>query len=62
MKKKRGFAGMSSEKQRAIASLGGVSAHKQGTAHEFNSTEARVAGRKGGAPKHKRNIAGSDKK
>jgi general stress protein YciG len=34
--------------QRAIASKGGRAAHAQGVAHEFNSAEAREAGRKGG--------------
>lgn len=46
--KKRGFATMSPEKQRAIASKGGREAHRQGTAHEFSSEEARAAGRLGG--------------
>ena len=45
---KRGFASMSDEKQRQIASKGGKAAHKKGTAHEFSSEEARVAGKKGG--------------
>lgn len=44
----RGFAAMSSEKQKQIASEGGRAAHKQGVAHEWNSDEARKAGRKGG--------------
>jgi general stress protein YciG len=42
---KRGFASMDEEKQRAIASKGGRAAHEKGTAHEFNSEEAREAGR-----------------
>ena len=45
---KRGFAGMSSEKQREIASKGGKAAHRKGTAHEWNSKEAAEAGRRGG--------------
>src|SRR5258707_4750851 len=45
---KRGFASMDSSKQREIASKGGRAAHAKGTAHEFTSDEARVAGRKGG--------------
>jgi len=45
---KRGFASMDSAKQREIASKGGRAAHAKGTAHEFSSEEARVAGRKGG--------------
>lgn len=44
----RGFAAMSPEKQREIASEGGRAAHQQGVAHEWNSEEARLAGRKGG--------------
>jgi general stress protein YciG len=44
----RGFAGMDGEKQREIASKGGHAAHEKGTAHEFDSEEAREAGRKGG--------------
>jgi hypothetical protein len=42
---KRGFASMNPEKQRLIASKGGREAHRQGTAHEFSSEEARAAGR-----------------
>jgi general stress protein YciG len=45
---KRGFASMDPTKQREIASKGGRAAHAKGTAHEFTSDEARVAGRKGG--------------
>jgi general stress protein YciG len=45
---KRGFASMDTSKQREIASKGGRAAHAKGTAHEFTSDEARVAGRKGG--------------
>lgn len=45
---KRGFASMDPSKQKEIASKGGRAAHAKGTAHEFTSDEARVAGRKGG--------------
>ena len=45
---KRGFASMDPQRQREIASLGGKPAHASGKAHEFNSSEAREAGRKGG--------------
>lgn len=45
---KRGFASMDPNKQREIASKGGRAAHAKGTAHEFTTDEARVAGRKGG--------------
>lgn len=44
----RGFASMDPERQREIASEGGRAAHVKGTAHEFDSEEARQAGRKGG--------------
>jgi uncharacterized protein len=44
----RGFAGMDDDKQREIASKGGKAAHEKGTAHEWDSEEAREAGRKGG--------------
>jgi general stress protein YciG/hemerythrin-like domain-containing protein len=45
---KRGFAAMSPQQQREIARRGGQAAHKKGTAHEFTSDEARIAGHKGG--------------
>lgn len=45
---KRGFASMDPQRQREIASLGGKAAHASGKAHEFNTAEAREAGRKGG--------------
>lgn len=44
----RGFASMDRGKQKEIASKGGKAAHAKGTAHEFDSDEARNAGRKGG--------------
>src|SRR5690348_10430132 len=44
----RGFASMDRGKQREIASKGGKAAHAKGTAHEFDSGEAREAGRRGG--------------
>jgi general stress protein YciG len=44
----RGFASMDPNKQKEIASKGGRAAHAKGTAHEFDSNEAREAGRKGG--------------
>lgn len=45
---KRGFAAMDEAQQRSIASKGGQAAHQKGTAHEFDSEEARRAGQKGG--------------
>src|SRR3954462_9111698 len=47
-KERRGFASMSPEKQREIASKGGRAAHEKGTAHEWTADEARAAGRGGG--------------
>ncbi len=47
-KSARGFASMDQAKQKEIASKGGRAAHAKGTAHEFDSSEARAAGRKGG--------------
>jgi general stress protein YciG len=48
----RGFASMDRDKQRAIASKGGKTAHQKGTAHQWTSEEAREAGRKGGRATH----------
>ena len=45
---RRGFAAMEPERQRKIASQGGKAAHASGNAHQFNTVEAREAGRKGG--------------
>lgn len=45
---RRGFAGMDAAKQREIAAKGGRAAHRSGNAHEFDSEEARAAGRAGG--------------
>jgi general stress protein YciG len=47
-KSRRGFAAMSPERQREIASQGGRAAHQQGVAHQWTADEAREAGRKGG--------------
>ena len=47
-KSRRGFASMDEARQREIASKCGRAAHAKGTAHEFDSNEARAAGRKGG--------------
>jgi general stress protein YciG len=45
---RRGLASMDAAKRSAIASLGGVAAHKARTAHEWTPETAAVAGRKGG--------------
>lgn len=50
----RGFASMSPEKKREIASKGGKAAHALGTAHEWTSEEAQEAGRKGGSISRRR--------
>jgi general stress protein YciG len=39
---------MNPAQQREIASKGGKAAHKKGTAHQFTSESAKIAGRKGG--------------
>ena len=56
---KRGFASMDPQRQREIASLGGKAAHASGRAHEFNSAEAREAGRKGGRAGRRKSAEGS---
>jgi general stress protein YciG len=45
----RGFAAMTPERRREIASAGGKAAQALGSGHRFNAAEARVAGAKGGA-------------
>ena len=47
-KARRGFASMSKDKQREIASMGGKAAHQQGKAHQWTPSTAAIAGRKGG--------------
>lgn len=47
-KAKKGFAAMSPEKQREIASKGGAAAHALGKAHQWTPSTAAIAGRKGG--------------
>lgn len=51
---------MDAEKQREIASKGGKAAHEKGTAHEFDSAEAREAGRKGGQARSENSANNSD--
>lgn len=50
--KPRGFAAMDRKLVSEIARKGGKAAHAAGTAHEFTSEEARVAGTKGGRATH----------
>lgn len=54
--KNRGFGGMDKARQREIASKGGKAVHQQGTGHEWDSEEAREAGRKGGAASHAKRL------
>jgi uncharacterized protein len=49
----RGFAAMSPQKKKEVASLGGRAAHACGRAHQFSSQEARAAGKK----RHQRTVA-----
>src|SRR5215212_8835321 len=44
----RGFAAMSPERQKQIASEGGRAAHRQGVAHEWNREHMSEIGRRGG--------------
>lgn len=59
-KRPRGFAAMDRKQVSEIARKGGKAAHSAGTAHEFTSEEARVAGRKGGRATHAKRRKGSD--
>ena len=43
---------MDRTKVQELGRKGGVAAHRAGTAHEFNSDEARIAGRKGALATH----------
>jgi general stress protein YciG len=51
-KRARGFAAMDRKLVSEIARKGGKAAHSAGTAHEFSSEEARVAGQRGGRATH----------
>lgn len=42
-----GFASMSAQRRREVASRGGIAAHLKGTAHEWTRQEAREASLKG---------------
>jgi general stress protein YciG len=52
----RGFASMSPEKRRAIASMGGKSAHQRGVAHQWTRDEAVQAGSKGGRSTQRKRV------
>jgi uncharacterized protein len=47
-RKPRGFAAMTPERRREIASKGGAQAQANGTAHRYDSERGKEAGRKGG--------------
>ena len=51
-RKPRGFAAMDPKLVSELATRGGKAAHRAGTAHEFTSEEARIAGRKGALATH----------
>jgi uncharacterized protein len=53
-KSRRGFASMNKEALRSIASKGGKEAHRLGVAHKWSSSEAKIAGKKGGTISRKR--------
>lgn len=53
-KSRRGFASLTPERLRELASKGGKTAHAKGTAHKFTSEEAKAAGAKGGRAAKKR--------
>ena len=52
IRSRRGFGTLTPEHRSQISRMGGIAAHKQGTAHEFTSEEAKAAGRKGGRATH----------
>jgi general stress protein YciG len=52
-RKPQGFAAISPERQREIASKGGKAAQALGRAHRFTAETAREAGRKGGRGRKK---------
>jgi len=53
-KDRRGFASLTDERKREIASMGGKAAHAKGTAHEWSIEQARAAVRKGGIARARR--------
>ena len=53
-KKRQGFASMSLERRKELASLGGKAAHAQGKAHKWTPEEASIAGKRGGTISRRR--------
>ena len=49
----RGFASLSPERRREIASKGGKAVHASGKGHQWTREEARAAGRLGGLATHR---------
>ncbi|TFZ08953.1 hypothetical protein [Ramlibacter humi] len=54
---KRGFAALTAEAMRAIASKGGKAAHASGRAHVFTTAEAKSAARKSVEARSRRALA-----
>lgn len=53
-KKPRGFAAIDPKLVSEIGKKGGIAAHQAGTAHEFNTETAKIAGAKGGRATHRK--------
>lgn len=53
----RGFAALSPERMREVASQGGKAAHASGAAHRYTSAEARAAGQVGGRAHSREHLA-----
>lgn len=56
---RQGFASMTPEKRREIASMGGKRAHELGRAYTWDSEAAQRAGRKGGSISRRRKLVES---
>ncbi len=46
--KTRGFASMTPERKKEVASKGGKAVHQKGVGYKWTPEEAKIAGRKGG--------------
>jgi general stress protein YciG len=57
---RRGFASMSPDRRREIASLGGHCAHACGRAQTWSSEEAQAAGRKGGTKSRRSKLSNQE--
>lgn len=51
---RKGFASLTPERRRAIASLGGTAAQERGTGRRWTVEQAREAGRRGGLKSRRR--------